>query len=390
MSLRETFEKMAIDLADEIVALVLDTSVREVAESGRRQPRRVRRPPQDHVPDAAVDQVLQGDGADTSIDAVTPSHVPVEPDVLAPEDLASEPVSEPATEDGQDVVPATVSLTFSSEGTVVVPVESRAVRIDDLVISTHLSNALLGHGYLTLGDLDGRSVADVSRIRRLGRTCMKELRGLLRVQPPPKKRVTRKEHEPDGLQPDLPRKAIEDVVSVSKAIASSGPPEKRGLFDALDIALDQLTEHRRHVLLLRFGGTGETPLTQEEAARRTGHSPSRLGQVQKKALANVRFFAGPDFARELLELEHRVVHGGADLLEELSRVGRTDSNQGQRHPWDLPAFYARLLAALAPGLAAPKAEPGPFPHDAPESTPSPSDPLPFVPSRPLAPPVSAR
>jgi hypothetical protein len=245
MTLRDTFERMATDFAYEILALVLDTSVREVAESGRRQPRRARRPPQGHVVEAAADQVLHGDATEASIDPVTPSRGPVAADVTAKEDLAQEPVSR-----------------------------------------------------------------------------------------------------------------AEDVAPVIEAIPSAGPPEKRGLLDALDIALDQLTEHRRHVLLLRFGGTGETPLTQEETARRTGHSPSRLGHIQKKALANVRFFARPDFAHDLRELEHRVVDGGADVLEELSRIGRTASNHGQRRPWDSPAFYKRLLMALAPGLAVLKAEPG--------------------------------
>jgi hypothetical protein len=43
MSLRATFEKMATDLAEEIVDLMLDTPVREVAHGGRRPPRSDRR-----------------------------------------------------------------------------------------------------------------------------------------------------------------------------------------------------------------------------------------------------------------------------------------------------------------------------------------------------------
>jgi Sigma-70, region 4 len=159
---------------------------------------------------------------------------------------------------------------------------------------------------------------------------------------------------------------MEAVVAVVASIASSGPPEKRGIFDAIDVALGHLTEHRREVLLLRFGGTGEAPLTQVETAKRTGHSASRLGQIQKKALANVRAFAGPGFACELRELERRVIDRGADLAEQLSPVGRSSSEHEDRPPWDLPTFYVGLLVALAPGLAA--ASPAPRGVDLPAAS----------------------
>jgi len=63
--------------------------------------------------------------------------------------------------------------------------------------------------------------------------------------------------------------------------------------------LSTLTEREKVILLLRFGMTGEQPLTLEEVGRRFGLTRERIRQLEGKALAKLRH---PSRAAALLEM----------------------------------------------------------------------------------------
>jgi RNA polymerase primary sigma factor len=58
--------------------------------------------------------------------------------------------------------------------------------------------------------------------------------------------------------------------------------------EELERVLDTLTERERTILALRFGLTGEEPLTLEEVGKRFGLTRERIRQLEAKALAKLR------------------------------------------------------------------------------------------------------
>jgi len=196
-----------------------------------------------------------------------------------------------------------------------VPAFALDYRFDELPLSADSRRALTWDGGLALlGDVNGRSASEL---------------------------------------PHVSPHAIDELRSVLKAIAQAGPPDPACLLDMLDAALDRLTEPRRQVLLLRFGGTGEDQLSLAETGRRCSRSRSWMSYVQKRALSDLRRVAGPEFGRALRELERKSSASGVDLGEELARVGRSASTSRHSRPWDFLPFYERLVGELAPSLARP-------------------------------------
>jgi hypothetical protein len=294
---------------------------------------------------------------------------------------------------------------FTRDTQVRVPPDKLGVPVDDVVTSSSLATILFGAGYAVLGDLDGRTMGDLARCRHLGRVRLGELAKALRrlgvIEPLPptdadgclpneqEDRTARIEVPAFALDyrfdelplsadsrraltwdgglallgdvngrsaselPHVSPHAIDELRSVLKAIAQAGPPDPACLLDMLDAALDRLTEPRRQVLLLRFGGTGEDQLSLAETGRRCSRSRSWMSYVQKRALSDLRRVAGPEFGRALRELERKSSASGVDLGEELARVGRSASTSRHSRPWDFLPFYERLVGELAPSLARP-------------------------------------
>jgi RNA polymerase primary sigma factor len=58
--------------------------------------------------------------------------------------------------------------------------------------------------------------------------------------------------------------------------------------DEIEKVLSTLTERERTILALRFGLTGEDPLTLEEVGKRFGLTRERIRQLEAKALAKLR------------------------------------------------------------------------------------------------------
>ena len=63
--------------------------------------------------------------------------------------------------------------------------------------------------------------------------------------------------------------------------------------------LETLSDRERVILMLRFGMTGEEPLTLEEVGKRFGLTRERIRQLEGKALAKLRH---PSRSSVLLEL----------------------------------------------------------------------------------------
>jgi len=279
--------------------------------------------------------------------------------------------------DATQSLSTTTLLRLRQSRRIVVPSDRSEAALEELPISIALRAALVENRYAVLGDLQGLSFQQLAEERGFARGCLRELHDLLMelgilpmsaaLQIPAFAMDYRIEELPlsprssmrlrragfDALAElhgspvsDLRRAGVAastELLALVETMTASGPPAPRGLLDALDAGLDALTEHRRRVLLLRFGGAGDRPLSLGETAHRSdGGSREWVRQVQKRALAGVRVVAGPEFGRSLRELERGVSAGSVDLRDELSRIGRPGDN--------LP-FYERLLVALAPGLA---------------------------------------
>jgi hypothetical protein len=277
--------------------------------------------------------------------------------------------------------------------TIHIPAEHRQAPVNDLPVSARLFNTLDRHGYVVLGDLDGRTFGHLGAQRGFGRGCQRDLRDLLvemgiaptlptptkldvpafareyrldelRLSGRSQKFVKRASftvlgdfHEKStselwGAEP----KVIDEFASIIESMAVNGPPKPGGLLDHLDGGLDALKERHRQVLLLRLGGAGEAPLTLAEIARRLNVTPERVRQVQGHALARLPGVAGPGFGAALRDLEARVSVVGAEVAAEFERSWRPrePSTEGTREPrpWANTGFYVRLLSKLSPGIEA--------------------------------------
>jgi RNA polymerase primary sigma factor len=73
--------------------------------------------------------------------------------------------------------------------------------------------------------------------------------------------------------------------------------------DDLRAALCSLSDRERHVLEMRFGLAGTTPLTLEEIGRQFQLTRERIRQIEAKALARLRHPATPSNKRQLLALD---------------------------------------------------------------------------------------
>ena len=62
------------------------------------------------------------------------------------------------------------------------------------------------------------------------------------------------------------------------------------LQDTLGQVLDQLNEREKRIIQLRFGLSGEGPLTLEETGKMLGITRERVRQIQEKAITKLKTF----------------------------------------------------------------------------------------------------
>ena len=397
MALRETIEHLATDFIHELLALLMAAPVSELAELERRPlARRPAEPRRPDVPAAPEPALFDSDPADPPPHPEPPraahptptSPEPPPPDPPRPAPPPPEPSPEAAV---PGAAPNDPTPPFRLDGRIVVPAEKRGIPLDDLLLTSRLDHALSRFGYVVLGDLDGRTFAELRKHRGMGVGCERELRHALAplgvvIRPLPVETPSvpvidvpafAREYRLDGLPlrgsralrrfsvlgdlhgmavsdlrslPHVGVVTIRDLQSLLRAMAAAGPPTQSGLLDHLDVALAGLRDDRRRLLLQRFGGGGAAPFSLAELARRNDRSREAVRQAQIHGLARLRALAGPEFGHMLRDLERRISTGEADLTGELARVGRASSPQVEPPPWNRAPFYERLLAALAPGL----------------------------------------
>jgi RNA polymerase primary sigma factor len=73
-----------------------------------------------------------------------------------------------------------------------------------------------------------------------------------------------------------------------------------GLQDTLGVVLDQLNEREKRIIQLRFGLSGEGPLTLEETGKMLGITRERVRQIQEKAIGKLKTFPAIKELREFV------------------------------------------------------------------------------------------
>ena len=90
---------------------------------------------------------------------------------------------------------------------------------------------------------------------------------------------------------------LEDEAAVAPPAAADEVLQREGL----GRVLAQLTTRERTILELRYGLTGDHPLTLEEVGQRFGLTRERIRQIEGKTLAKLRSFREAEALREYLE-----------------------------------------------------------------------------------------
>ncbi|HLH56355.1 MAG TPA: RNA polymerase sigma factor RpoD/SigA [Verrucomicrobiae bacterium] len=83
-------------------------------------------------------------------------------------------------------------------------------------------------------------------------------------------------------------KQVAEVVADPNAVAAYDQMVKEGDSQLLQEVLGTLSERERNILNLRFGLSGETPLTLEEVGEQYGLTRERIRQIQEEALLRLR------------------------------------------------------------------------------------------------------
>jgi hypothetical protein len=159
-------------------------------------------------------------------------------------------------------------------------------------------------------------------------------------------------HGKAALELDLRGTSVDEVAGVIEDIRCRGPKLEGGVLGALDAALARLDSRQLRILLLRFGGTGEPPMTLEAIAAHVGLTRERVRQIEAAALLKLRMLAGPVFGHALREIENRARQGVTSMTHLLEHEAR---GKRRAREWDRVAFYAALLLQLTPGLGGPAA-----------------------------------
>ena len=325
MVLRQTIEGLVADFVHDLFALVMVAPLNELAElercssAGPASPLRSRtRVSPRPARLASTCRAPVGAGATTAC-SCRPS--PLE---------AQAPPSRAASRfDAADLRPP--ALPFHRDNRIVVPQDKRGIVLQDIQLTVRLYNLLFGLPYVVLGDLDGRSFGELGQHPGMGHACQTPSKALASIgvvvpAPPVETPAVPTIHVPEfatstarratlsgsrawgvfgarraareageGPPPSPPCRVRHDqeLQSLLAAMAAAGPPAPAGLLDLLDVGLDGLPEDRRRLLLARFGGAGEEPLTLAELGRQHDRTRSWIAIMQARALDRLRTQADP-------------------------------------------------------------------------------------------------
>ncbi len=210
--------------------------------------------------------------------------------------------------------------------TLYVPQEVRGLPLAAFPMPTRLANVLGDLNFRLVGDLHGFSVNNLKGVPNCGSHTVSDLKTF-----------------------------IEKVQQGEFKIESSAPqialtPQELNLAQFvkfIDGFLNELPPRDKDILGLRFGATGEEPLTLEEVGGKYGVTRERIRQIQSENLKRLKL---------------RLGQAGEKLFEQVSRdclavvcplTPRLLVHWTQKDLTDFsfsPSFYVRLLAELAPEI----------------------------------------
>ena len=201
-----------------------------------------------------------------------------------------------------------------------IPPHSQAVALADVPLSVRLAAGLAQLGLRRLGDFHGRSLRDFYGHANFGRTTRVELLDILR------------------------RTQAGEFNASSSALASLPLGD---IVPMLDRLLGAMSKRARDIFKLRFGADGGPGTTLANVGLRYGLTRERIRQVTDYELEEWRKKGGPAL-RHLLQ---RIAADSDRLVRPLTPKVLAQWPRSQATPAVFhPAFYLRLMQALAPAL----------------------------------------
>ncbi len=191
---------------------------------------------------------------------------------------------------------------------------------------TRLTTVLRDLGFRLVGDLHGFPIENLKMIRNCGSHTVSDLKTFI-------EKIQQGEFK---IESSVPQIAL--------------TPQKLNLAQFvkfIDGFLNELPPRNKDILGLRFGATGEEPLTLEEVGGKYGVTRERIRQIQSENLKRLKL---------------RLGQAGEKLFEQVSRdclalvcplTPRLLVHWTQKDLTDFsfsPSFYVRLLAELAPEI----------------------------------------
>jgi hypothetical protein len=198
-----------------------------------------------------------------------------------------------------------------------IPDDARKLSVASLSLSSRLHAALGSCGVKCLGDLRGRSEAEVREACGDQRT-FEELKRFL------------------------------SWTAVGSArLAAAGAPDSTGasILDHLDQLITSLSRREVAVLSLRYGGAHRM-LTLRKLQTESGVSPPAASEMILRAIVRIRRVGGPELQSQIERVVDACLKAGCPLTQEIVRGWM---GQRRRRFHYRPAFYVCLITELSHG-----------------------------------------
>lgn len=210
--------------------------------------------------------------------------------------------------------------------TIYIPQEVRGLPLAVFPIPTRLSNALNDLDFRLVGDLHDFHVKNLKTLRNCGSHTVSELKIFV-------EKLQQGDFKIDSSVPQITLTPQE--LNLAQFI------------EFVDNFLSELPPRERDILGLRFGATGEKPLTLEEVGGKYGVTRERIRQIQSQNLKRLKLRLG-QAGEKLFEQVNRdcltvVCPLTPQLLVYWTQKDLTDFSFS-------PSFYIRLLAEIAPEI----------------------------------------
>lgn len=247
--------------------------------------------------------------------------------ILELEDFVAKHLSDDDSQELADFIETKKTAEMKQQAeTLYVPQEVRGLPLAAFPVPKRLANVLCDLNFRLVGDLHGFSVNTLKGVRNCGSHTVSDLKTF-----------------------------IEKVQQGEFKIESSAPqialtPQELNLAQFvkfIDGFLNELPPRDKDILGLRFGATGEEPLTLEEVGGKYGVTRERIRQIQSQSLKRLKL---------------RLGQAGEKLFRQISRdclaavcplTPRLLVHWTQKDLRDFsfsPSFYVRLLAEFAPEI----------------------------------------